>query len=197
MQLRDGSEGAPGNSRAPSEIERLERRKLRFEARKFAIDTLVRMYLAQLEGTRSLRVGHVKLTFGLSLGALAGVLTVISALARFTENYPEWPEDRIPILLLVSGLGGLLAAAVTAISHYRTVVEGSADLLLRPYPGAELEFNGILSGTPEDETAYLDSLSAILSARTRDSRQHHPPSSVVLLLVLFGTTATGVALFML
>ena len=174
----------------------MEARKLRFEGRKFALETLTRMYLAQLGGTRNLSIGHVKLTFGLSLGALAGFLTLISAFARFTEDYPVWPEDRTAILLLACGLGSLLIAAVVAILQYRATVEQSAAQLTRPYPDAEAEFLDILSAPDLDETDYLDRLSIILRTRSQDARQHLPPSSIVLFLILIGATTTGISLFM-
>ncbi|HRM73970.1 MAG TPA: hypothetical protein PLI13_04570 [Paracoccus sp. (in: a-proteobacteria)] len=174
-----------------------ESRKLRFEARKFALETLAKMYLVQAEATRNLRVGHVKLTFGLSLGALAGFLTVISALARFVADFPTWPADMGGILVLGFGLGVLLLAAIVAISQYRATVERTADLLLHPYPKAEAEFQAILQDHSLDETGYLDKLSTILRTRTEDARQHQAPSSLVLVLILIGAMVTSIALFIL
>lgn len=178
-------------------LDQNEARKLRFEGRKFALETLVKLHLVQSEATRNLRVGHVKLTFALSLGALAGFLTLISAFARFVDDFPTWPNDRGGLLLLALGLGSLMAAAIVAILQYHATVERSADLLLRPYPKAEAEFQSILSEQSLDETAYLDRLSTILRTRTQDARQHQPPSSVVLVLILIGATVTAISLFML
>lgn len=99
--------------------------------------------------------------------------------------------------MLALGLGSLMAAAIVAILQYHATVERSADLLLRPYPKAEAEFQSILSEQSLDETAYLDRLSTILRTRTQDARQHQPPSSVVLVLILIGATVTAISLFML
>lgn len=185
MQSRDESE-------APSEE---DARALRFEARKFALETLTRIYLAQLEASRNLRVGHVKLTFGLSVGTLAGFLTLISAFARFMDDFPTWPADMGGLLVLGFGLGPLLLAAIVAISQYRATVERTADLLLRPYPKAEAEFQAILQDHSLDEAGYLEKLSTILRTRTEDARQHQAPSSLVLILI--GAIVTSIALFIL
>ena len=193
MQPHD-PQGPLNDQRPAAPIDPAEARKLHFEARKFAIETLVKMNLAQLEATRNMRVGHVKMTFALSLGALASFLTLVSAFARFTDDYPEWPEDRVGILLLVFSLGLLLAAAIAAISQYKAAVDRAADQLFRPYPSAETEFADLLSGRPQDEIALLDRLSTILKTRTEDPRQHQPASSLVLMLALVGIIAGGVSL---
>lgn len=182
------------SSPAPSDD---DTRALRFEARKFTLETLTKMYLAQLEASRNLRVGHVKLTFALSVGTLAGFLTLISAFARFIDDFPTWPADMTGLSVLAFGMSCLVVAAAVAITQYRTTVERSADMLLRPYPDVEAEFYDILSGQPADEVEYLDRLSAILRARTQDKRQYQPPSSLVLALIMVGAIVTSFALFIL
>ena len=176
-------------------LDQNERRTLRFEARKFALETLTKIHLAQLDASRNLRVGHVKLTFGLSVGTLAGFLTLISAFARFMDDFPTWPADMVGLSVLAFGMGCLVVAAAVAITQYRATVERSADMLLRPYPNSEQDLNDILTGQPADEMAYLDSLSDILRARTQDKRQYQPPSSMVLVLIITGAVATTFALF--
>lgn len=49
----------------PHETSEGEARPLRFEVRKFALETLTKIHLSQLDASRNLRVGQVKLTFGL------------------------------------------------------------------------------------------------------------------------------------
>lgn len=174
-----------------------EARRLRFEGRKFALETLIRFHMVQVETGRNLRVGHVKLTFALSLGALAGFLTLIGAFARFVESFPVWPADRTGIMLLLAGLGCLMVGALVAILQYRTTIDRSADLLHRPYLGAEAAFQDLIGDPTLDETAALDRLSAILRNRMEDPRHHHPPSSYVLLLILAGACMTALSLLML
>lgn len=176
-------------------LDQNERRTLRFEARKFALESLIRIYLAQLDASRNLRVGHVKLTFALSVGTLAGFLTLISAFARFIDDFPTWPADMAGLSILAFGMSCLVVAAAVAITQYRATVERSADMLLRPYPDAEADVHAILAGEPTNEMDYLDRLSAILRARTQDARQYQPPSSMVLVLIIIGSVATTVALF--
>ncbi len=178
-------------------LDQNERRTLRFEARKFALESLTKIYLAQLDASRNLRVGHVKLTFALSVGTLAGFLTLISAFARFIDDFPTWPTDMTGLSILAFGMSCLVVAAAVAITQYRATVERSADMLLRPYPDAEADVHAILSGQPANEMEYLDRLSAILRARTQDKRQYQPPSSMVLVLITIGAVATTVALFIL
>jgi hypothetical protein len=197
VQPHDITEELPEGGQLASTVENIEAQKLQFEARKFSLEMLIKMYLTQLEATRNLRVGHVKMTLALPFGALAGFLTVLAALARFTDDYPVWPEDRLALILLFVALGSFLTAAVVAISQYRAAVDRAADQLFHPYPGAETEFEDILFGRANSEEAYLDRLSIILQARTQDKRQHQRASSAVLLLTILGATAGTAALMIL
>lgn len=120
---------------------------------------------------------------------------LISAFARFMDDFPTWPADMGGLLVLGFGLGPLLLAAIVAISQYRATVERTADLLLRPYPKAEAEFQAILQDHSLDEAGYLEKLSTILRTRTEDARQHQAPSSLVLILI--GAIVTSIALFIL
>lgn len=61
-----------------------DERRFAFEARRLTIETLVKIYLEQVSVSRGLVTVYLRLMFTLSLGALAGVITLYGAVLRFS-----------------------------------------------------------------------------------------------------------------
>ena len=59
-----------------------DERRLAFEARRLAVETLIKVYLEHVTHARHLVTAHLRLMFTLSLGALAGVVTLYGATLR-------------------------------------------------------------------------------------------------------------------
>ncbi len=57
----------------------LDERRLRFEARRLAVETFVRLHIEQVAASRQFLLTHLRLMFTLSLGALASVVTLYGA----------------------------------------------------------------------------------------------------------------------
>ncbi|WP_205584535.1 hypothetical protein, partial [Pseudomonas aeruginosa] len=60
-----------------------DERRLVFEARRLTIEALVKIYLEQVSSSRNLVTVYLRLMFTLSLGALAGVITLYGTMLRF------------------------------------------------------------------------------------------------------------------
>lgn len=175
-------------------VEAIERRKLRFEARRFAIETLVRIQLDQASGTRTLVASHLRLMFGLSLAAIAGAVTMIGAVFRTGLTAVTLREDALTIGLIAACLGLFTLAAVFALVRSRAVARQSAAILKDPFPMAEADVRRLLSkpGPDEEEEAILDTLSRVLISRVEADRAISTSSTLVVSLILAGL-ATGAA----
>ncbi|MGV8294745.1 hypothetical protein ACV36C_38550, partial [Pseudomonas aeruginosa] len=60
-----------------------DERRLEFEARRLNIEALVKIYLEQVSSSRNLVTVYHRLMFTLSIGALAGVITLYGTMLRF------------------------------------------------------------------------------------------------------------------
>jgi len=174
----------------------VELRKLRFEARKFALETLVRIHIDQTAGTRGLVAGHLRLLFGLSIGALASAMTVIGALLRTGMLAFGYPDD-LPRIVLVGLCPVLLTmGAIIALVQSRRTAKLSAELLRDPFPRAEAEVERLMRVDEADEAAILATLSDVLRSRVTGDQTDLPSVLPVTFLILSGIAAGGAGLMM-
>lgn len=101
----------------PSVESSMDARALRLEARRLSVETLVRVHLECVNGTRQLMLGHQRLMFTLSLGALAGAITLFAAALRLggPEMLPLPPLSAALSLTALACLSG--SALISARSH--------------------------------------------------------------------------------
>ncbi|ESW61858.1 MAG: hypothetical protein Q27BPR15_04325 [Rhodobacter sp. CACIA14H1] len=174
----------------------VELRKLRFEARKFALETLVRIHIDQMAGTRGLVAGHLRLLFGLSIGALASAMTVIGALLRtgiLTFSYP----DDLPRIILVGLCPVLLTlGAVIALVQSRRTARRAAERLRDPFPASEAEVERLMQVDDADEIAILATLGDVLRARVAGDRTDLPSLVPVTVLILGGLLLGGAGMLL-
>jgi len=61
----------------------LDDRRMRFDARRLALESFVKIHLEHVTGCRQLLLAHLRMIFTLSLGSLAGLVTLYASVMRF------------------------------------------------------------------------------------------------------------------
>lgn len=170
----------------------LRERALRLDARKLAVETLVRVHLDSVAGTRQLMLGHQRLMFTLSLGALAGVITLFAAGLRLGA------AQTLPLPPLAAGLALLALAALTAsalisAAALQKAARHAAGLLRDPFPGAGDDLELLFSDEQASETVLVSRMLDVLAQRARAEPVVAPRASWTTFLLLVGAVATAAA----
>lgn len=136
----------------------LEERRLAFEARRVSIETLIKIYVEQMQGARHLVLTHLRLMFALGLGALAGVITLYAAMLRFGPAIESLEPHILQVVLALSSLAAMIASALlTAFALQRTA--DSAVLYLQdPFPNSGPEIDAIFHADTHNEIEILHNL---------------------------------------
>jgi hypothetical protein len=144
-----------------------EDRHLGFEARKFALETLVKIYLEQSNGSRALVVSHTRVMLTLSLAAMAGLVTVLAAMLRGgSPQVVGWIQP-LPAGLALSGFALLVASALWATKALSIAAQVATKLLQDPFPTAHKELEEMFGAKNED--IVLDRLVATVQLHIADT----------------------------
>lgn len=170
----------------------LRERSLRMEARKLTVESLVRVHLDSVGGTRQLVLGHQRLMFTLSLGALAGVITLFAAALRL--GGPQMlPLPPLPAGLALLALTALTASALLSAVTLQDATRQASRFLREPFPGAGRELARLFSPTAGDETAIVTGLLDVLARRVQAEPVVEPSTWWTTSLLLIGVAATAAA----
>lgn len=93
-----------------------EERRLAFEARRLAAETLAKVYLEHTQGARQLVMAHLRQMFTLSVGAIAGTIALYGTLLRFGSETTLRAITCCEIALGIPGLAALISSALIAFS---------------------------------------------------------------------------------
>lgn len=163
----------------------IEERRIRFEARKLAVEVLVKIHLEHLQGSRLLVMNHYRLTFGLSLSAVAGLVTLYAAALRFGAELGNDATSLLRIGLAIFAVGCLVASAMLATRALRKVASGSAHLLRNPYPNADVELALIFEDPTVDEGIMVQNIMKVIQLRVEaEPAFNHTTGKNTMLLVL-------------
>ncbi|MGI6246952.1 MAG: hypothetical protein ACOYJQ_14490 [Pseudochelatococcus sp.] len=168
-----------------------EDRRLGFEARRFALETLVKIYLEQSNGSRALVVSHTRVMLTLSIAAMAGFVTVFAAMLRGSPQAAGWMQP-VPAGLALSGLGLLLASALWAAKALSLAAKVATDLLRDPFPTARRELEELFDARNED--IVLDNLVATVQLHIADTMPSGNFSAYATISLVAGTTLAAASL---
>lgn len=167
------------------ETSQIEERRIRFEARKLAVELLVKIHLEHLEGSRHLVMNHYRLNFGLSLSAVAGLVTLYAAAIRLGAELGSDPGSLIRIGFALLAIGCLVASAMLATRALRKLASSSAHLLRDPFPNAETELAEIFENPSADETSIVRNILQVMKLRVESEPAfNHTSGRNTFLLVL-------------
>lgn len=168
-------------------------RRLAFEAKRLAVETLVKIRLEQVGSAHRLATSHLRLMSTLSLGALAGVATLYGALLRFSPAVVINTATIIHAAVSLSALPVLVASALLSARALRRGAAEAMPFLRDPFPNAKSEIESIFEqeGLDEDEVLkrlYIAIDKGIESQPTFDIGSSLSTSLMILGLLLAGTS---------
>jgi hypothetical protein len=173
-----------------------DRRRLRFEAKRFAIETFVKIHLEHAEGSRLLLVSHSRLMFTLSLGALAGTVTLFAAALRQSGPPSIALLGLAPIVLAALSLAFLVTAAILATRVLHSAASAATELLRQPFPNAERELEEAFDNEFSNEQTILDRVASTILLRLKKETAHQPRTIGITLFLIAGLCAAGLALLL-
>lgn len=169
-----------------------EDRRLAFEARKFALETLVKIYLEQSNGSRALVVSHTRVMLTLSLAAMAGFVTIVAAMLRTgTAETSGWLQP-VPVVFALAGLALLVASALLATKALAVAAQTAANLLHDPFPTARKELEDMFGTKNED--IVLDRLVATVQLHIADTVPSNPFGTFATVSLVAGTALAAASL---
>lgn len=117
-----------------------EERRLAFEARRLAAETLAKVYLEHTQGARQLVMAHLRQMFTLSLGAIAGVITLYGTILRFGSENSINAITYYEVALGVFGLASLIASSLITASALQRAAFDSVNRLSSQAPEIDVIF---------------------------------------------------------
>ncbi|HEJ1874583.1 TPA: hypothetical protein SLV52_003098, partial [Pseudomonas aeruginosa] len=108
-----------------------------FEARRLTIEALVKIYLEQVSSSRNLVTVYLRLMFTLSLGALAGVITLYGTMLRFGTSASISMITPLEVVLAIAALAALVTSALLSARALQKSAFDVAPLLHNPFPSAD------------------------------------------------------------
>lgn len=176
-------------------ITTLEDRRMRFEARCFAIEGFLKVHLEHAQGARLLLMNHLRLMFTLSLGALAAVVTLYGAVLRFGLDTTAFPLRQEAVGVAFLALAALVVSALLSARALQRTASKAALLLHEPFPGSEDDLERIMRDTDIDETEILAHFVRTITARIEAEPVTRIGMTVNTLLLVTGVGLAGLAFF--
>ena len=167
-------------------------RRLGFEAKRFALETLVKIYLEQSNGSRALVVSHTRVMLTLAIAAMAGFVTVFAAMLRAgSPGAAGWMQPA-PAALALCGLGLLVASALWSTKALSLAAKVATDLLRDPFPTARKELEQMFGAKNED--IVLDNLVTAVQLHIADTIPGNNFSTHATISLVAGTTFAAASL---
>jgi hypothetical protein len=163
-----------------------DRRRIRFEARKLAVETFVKIHLEHLQGARMLLLNHLRLTFGLSLSAVAGLVTIYGAALRMGVELGSDPASVMRICFAVSAIVILVLSALLATRSVRKVAASIAHLTRQPFPNSDAEMAQIFEDSSADEVVIMENILKVMMLRIASEPSLTPATGVTTVLLIAG-----------
>lgn len=166
----------------------IEDRRIRFEARKLAIESYIKVHVDRAAGARLLVASYFRLIFTLSLGTLAAIVTLGSAWARFGSTSDTGIGDPVAIALTFSTIVTLVFSAVLAANGLRRAVGRSIRSVRDPLPisGNTIDDSLRKDGSNENEIFghIMDSIDEMSQATDLNRISFMPPLISYLIAML-------------
>ncbi|MBM0280441.1 MULTISPECIES: hypothetical protein [Pseudomonas] len=171
----------------------LDDRRFAFEARRLTIETLVKIYLEQVSVSRSLVTVYLRLMFTLSLGALAGVVTLYGAILRFSVSPALNTITMLEAISAVMALGVLVASALLSARALQQSAFDAAPFLHDPFPNAGPIIDSIFQLKELDEQQILDRLYFAIGKLVEHQPTLRVSTRLTTTLLVVGLLLTGVS----
>ncbi|WDH44609.1 hypothetical protein PUP66_15905 [Pseudomonas chlororaphis] len=171
----------------------LDDRRFAFEARRLTIETLVKIYLEQVSVSRSLVTVYLRLMFTLSLGALAGVVTLYGAILRFSVSPTLNTITMLEAISAVMALGVLVASALLSARALQQSAFDAAPFLHDPFPNAGPIIDSIFQLKELDEQQILDRLYFAIGKLVEHQPTLRVSTRLTTTLLVVGLLLTGVS----
>jgi hypothetical protein len=171
----------------------LDDRRFAFEARRLTIETLVKVYLEQVSVSRSLVTVYLRLMFTLSLGALAGVVTLYGAILRFSVSPTLNAITMLEAISAVMALGVLVASALLSARALQQSAFDAAPFLHDPFPNAGPIIDSIFQLKELDEQQILDRLYFAIGKLVEHQPTLRVSTRLTTTLLVVGLLLTGVS----
>lgn len=171
-----------------------DERRFAFEARRLTIETLVKIYLEQVSVSRGLVTVYLRLMFTLSLGALAGVITLYGAVLRFSAAASL---DTITILEAVCAVLALAALVASALLSARALQQSAFDaapFLRDPFPNAGSVIDSIFDSKDLDEQQIIDRLYFAIGKIVEHQPTPRVSTRLTTIFLIIGLLLTGASL---
>lgn len=170
-----------------------DERRLAFEARRLAVETLVKVYLEQVTHARHLVTAHLRLMFTLSLGALAGVVTLYGATLRVGIANGIGALDRSEVLTGLVALASLVASALLSATALRRAAFEAVSFVHNPFPNAAAEIATIFETDGLNESEILRKLYAAIDKGLEGQPMFKVAARLSTALLIFGLLAAGLS----
>ena len=171
-----------------SQAQASEDRRLRFEACRFAIDTFVKIHLEHIEGARLLLTSHLRMMFTLSLGALAGLITLYASILRFGSV-------DLHVGFAMAALASMVVSALLSAASLQRASADAALLLRDPFPDTDNALTNIFDKVDADERQILQSVNQALEARVARHPGFDANTRTPTVLLVVGVVMAGLSFF--
>lgn len=165
---------------------------MHLDARRLAVETLARVHLDSVGGTRQLVLGHQRLMFMLSLGALAGSITLFAAALR-VSGAEMLPLPPLPAALALAALAAFTGSALLSAATLQKATRQASRFLREPFPDAGAQLSQLFSPEAGDETRILASVLDVLERRIQAEPVVEARTWWTTSLLLAGVAATAAA----
>lgn len=129
----------------------LDDRRMRLDARRLALESFVKIHLEHVTGCRQLLLAHQRMIFTLSLGSLAGLVTLYASVMRFGSAASDQIYTPTHILLAVIALVALVASALLSAYYLQQASREAAQVLANPFPNCEENLTALFADPSLDE----------------------------------------------
>lgn len=170
-----------------------DERRLVFEARRLTIEIIVKIYLDQVSASRNLVTVYLRLMFTLSLGALAGVVTLYGAMLRFSSTAGLNMITTMAGATAIFALGTLVISAFLSARALQQSAFDSAPLLHDPFPNAGTVIDSIFELDNLDENKILDKLYFALGKTVEHQPALRVSARLTTALLVTGLLLTGIS----
>ncbi|HHW2860658.1 hypothetical protein CJU24_22995 [Pseudomonas aeruginosa] len=168
-----------------------DERRLVFEARRLTIEALVKIYLEQVSSSRNLVTVYLRLMFTLSLGALAGVITLYGTMLRFGTSASISMITPLEVVLAIAALAALVTSALLSARALQKSAFDVAPLLHNPFPSADSVIDSIFDADDIDERQILRKLYFALDKTVEHQPRLRLSTRLITLFLIGGLFLTG------
>jgi hypothetical protein len=152
----------------------IEERRFRFEARRLAVDTYIKVHVERAAGARLLVASYFRLIFTLSLGTLAAAVTLASAWARFGATGPIGHNQTIVLLFSVLAVAALILSAILAANGMRRAAGWSIRSVRDPLPESGSAIEKALGNNDVGENEIFGHIMVSMNEMSNSSEIERP-----------------------